>query len=1219
MISYRSIFRLTLSVFLFSLSSAAFGQKYPSLLWEVTGNGLQKPSYLYGTMHVSNKIAFYLGDPFFDALENAEMVALELEPEKWFDEVLSDKNQYKRNVSDYGGGYGEWNIFKGIFNMDLNVNNTLKMLYMQDPMTYNTLLFRLYEPSGNFEEETWLDMYIYQSARKLGKKTVGLESYEMANNMMDRANKEISEEDESKRKKRKQLSYTERQEVSLKIEDAYRKANLDVLDSLNALMSHPSFTKYILYERNKNFVKGLDTLMRKQSVFAGFGAAHLPGEKGCVELLRELGYTVKPMSLGKRNAKKRQKLEDMILKRKVQRFTIPDGSISFEIPGTAYALGGGFQAGNLLAMDIPNGTNFLINRIPSRSSFVGMTPEAQLKSLDSILYEVIPGEIVSKKVILVSGHPALDITNKTRRGDIHRSQIIFLQDEIVMIRLSASGDKIRRGLAGYFFSSIQINIDEPGKWRTIESKDGSFSYEAPARAVSYSKNQSDMHLRNVYEYVVAGNGDVFATYRIATDESGYLEEDPYTFSLLANAIEEDLDIEITHSSLIQDGAFRQRTVYEPYKGRKVFALFRTNALSHYAFIAYTNDSLSADRFFNSVQIKNSTFGSLYEMIDSATFFRSRVPWEVENKKQPPRSYYSSFGSQNEDENPAESYEKYKTVYPPFSTDRIHITYERFNRYDYVHDTSVFLKMIEKEITHGHDEHIESKKIVWDPAGLKADYHTSDTFTSRRYHYRILWQRRSMHRIKTTYDVSLGEGPVTLAFLEHFEPLEDTLSIGSYLESPLSQLKRDVISNDTIVFEGANDFIETAYRQYKDKEVLDLFTMLKDTTPVLAKKEDKDIYSNYFVAIQYLDHSKEHLDRLAMEYKESSDSSLRQMEILVTLLKMNRKESHLLAKKLLLNEAPIGVKVELSHPLVTNLMDSLKLARLFFPEILELTAYFEYESVVVRVLAEMMDSNALDHTSYAPYLPYLVREAKVQFRRFSSSTQEEPDANRAWKEDDWKYLGDQMMPAYWKLLYPFRKKPEVSEIFKSAGSSSKRHVREIYARFLATEDVKVSDKECEYLTSGLAPLYRYSMLKDVQRLDLLKDTNWVSLYIADQIRSLGSDFNDYNWEPIHIDSMKWVKSQEDSIRRVHYTTYYLKFKRTVDNKTSTRYAIVMVKKTDDNYPPFEYLSESAEIEIDQTEDELFKDLRNSLIAEYRDNDYPMYTDRNIRFDFMYYLR
>ncbi|MBV9961716.1 MAG: TraB/GumN family protein, partial [Parafilimonas sp.] len=58
-------------------------QKYPSLFWEISGNGLKKPSYLFGTMHVSNKLAFHLSDSFYNAIQRTDMVALELNPENW--------------------------------------------------------------------------------------------------------------------------------------------------------------------------------------------------------------------------------------------------------------------------------------------------------------------------------------------------------------------------------------------------------------------------------------------------------------------------------------------------------------------------------------------------------------------------------------------------------------------------------------------------------------------------------------------------------------------------------------------------------------------------------------------------------------------------------------------------------------------------------------------------------------------------------------------------------------------------------------------------------------------------------------------------------------------------------------------------------------------------------------------------------------------------------
>src|SRR5688572_18649139 len=61
-------------------------KKYPSLLWEISGNGLKKPSYLFGTMHVSDKLAFHLGDSFYTAIKSADVVALETNPESWQDD-----------------------------------------------------------------------------------------------------------------------------------------------------------------------------------------------------------------------------------------------------------------------------------------------------------------------------------------------------------------------------------------------------------------------------------------------------------------------------------------------------------------------------------------------------------------------------------------------------------------------------------------------------------------------------------------------------------------------------------------------------------------------------------------------------------------------------------------------------------------------------------------------------------------------------------------------------------------------------------------------------------------------------------------------------------------------------------------------------------------------------------------------------------------------------
>src|SRR3954452_24532300 len=58
-------------------------KKYPSLLWEITGKGLTRPSYLFGTMHVSSKMVFHLSDSFYLAIRNSDVVALETDMGTW--------------------------------------------------------------------------------------------------------------------------------------------------------------------------------------------------------------------------------------------------------------------------------------------------------------------------------------------------------------------------------------------------------------------------------------------------------------------------------------------------------------------------------------------------------------------------------------------------------------------------------------------------------------------------------------------------------------------------------------------------------------------------------------------------------------------------------------------------------------------------------------------------------------------------------------------------------------------------------------------------------------------------------------------------------------------------------------------------------------------------------------------------------------------------------
>ena len=150
-------------------------ETYPSLFWEITGNGLKKPSYLFGTMHVSNKMAFHLSDSFYAAIRSCDIVALELNPQFWQKDMvkLDDAQQqltnfYKDDAADY--------LTESSFKINYYYDK-LKAALVANPQQINSLLYRTFSVQQDFEEDTYLDLYIYQTGRKFGKLAGGVEDY----------------------------------------------------------------------------------------------------------------------------------------------------------------------------------------------------------------------------------------------------------------------------------------------------------------------------------------------------------------------------------------------------------------------------------------------------------------------------------------------------------------------------------------------------------------------------------------------------------------------------------------------------------------------------------------------------------------------------------------------------------------------------------------------------------------------------------------------------------------------------------------------------------------------------------------------------------------------------------------------------------------------------------------------------------------------------------
>ena len=147
------------------------------LLWEISKKGSNKKSYVYGTMHVSGKIAYHLGEEFFTALHQTDAVALESNPIIWLDEIFNSEG-----ADDYLGKYQVLSqIYQGFyeesFKLEVLENKDWANQLATNHYLTNWMLYRENSARKDFEEETFLDLFIYQIGRKNNKPVYSLEDF----------------------------------------------------------------------------------------------------------------------------------------------------------------------------------------------------------------------------------------------------------------------------------------------------------------------------------------------------------------------------------------------------------------------------------------------------------------------------------------------------------------------------------------------------------------------------------------------------------------------------------------------------------------------------------------------------------------------------------------------------------------------------------------------------------------------------------------------------------------------------------------------------------------------------------------------------------------------------------------------------------------------------------------------------------------------------------
>lgn len=261
-----------------------------TLLWEISGKGLKKPSYLFGTFHLLCKDDIHITQNLQQAIKNADEVYFEMDLDDPTNTLgamffMNMKNKTLKDLYTPAEYDRVATFFKDSLKMKISFFEKMK------PMMLEALLYPRMMPC---KTPSGVEMELMSYAKKQKKEIKGFETIEFQSSVFD----SIPYELQAKALLKDIDSAASAKLYFSKMMNMYTSQNTDALAKIMAdtTFSQGENDDLLLKNRNENWVKQLDTILKQKNIFMGVGAAHLLGDVGLIALLRKQGYTVTPLN-----------------------------------------------------------------------------------------------------------------------------------------------------------------------------------------------------------------------------------------------------------------------------------------------------------------------------------------------------------------------------------------------------------------------------------------------------------------------------------------------------------------------------------------------------------------------------------------------------------------------------------------------------------------------------------------------------------------------------------------------------------------------------------------------------------------------------------------------------------------------------------------------------------------------------------------------------------
>ena len=262
-----------------------------TLLWQISGKELKNEAYVFGTMHILCPEDSKLSPSMVALLGMVKAIYFEVDMDDMVQMVGSMKSMNMKDETRLVDLLSLEDYEKVSAYFSSKSKLPFKMIENYKPMLLSSMIAEQEMPC---KATNGMELTILNEANKHKAEIKGLETLSFQAGLFD----SIPYAEQAKELV-KAIDSTIHQSGQLdSMMKFYRDQDLNALDKMINSTEAGLEAKYmdlLLYNRNRNWANQFETVSKDGPILIAVGAGHLAGQQGLLQLLRQKGYTVKPM------------------------------------------------------------------------------------------------------------------------------------------------------------------------------------------------------------------------------------------------------------------------------------------------------------------------------------------------------------------------------------------------------------------------------------------------------------------------------------------------------------------------------------------------------------------------------------------------------------------------------------------------------------------------------------------------------------------------------------------------------------------------------------------------------------------------------------------------------------------------------------------------------------------------------------------------------------